>query len=992
MSDLKFWNEFTKEHKYLFGILAAIFGISFVYLIGYWALGIHSLIEWESYFYSDTLQTTLQQINSYPFSLSVEAESILFTEFLGGADFVIQPIIGYLYLSLLVVALMVLFAISTYLSKFWYFTVMGLFIVLIIFLKLDILLLFNLFEGKILVILALIGYLSLSYYFYSFRTDIALHKRIMAFLGFSGILAVLIFFYAEVNHPFMYLVSYSFPVALILTLVVILMVAHEVLAAFMILLTNQKTNSTSNGRHFFLISIIYIVNVVFIFLKEIKVIDFSVIPVSAILLFVISYLLGIWGFKKRESQYEYLIPFKPLGSLFYIASGIIAFSTIGYLAGTSNDPGFEVVENAVIYSQIAFNVAFIFYIASNFLNPLLQGMQVHLIMYKPQTMPFFTFRFAGVIIFLAFVFADNWEISVKQGSSAYFNSLGDLYLYNNEEVPALGYYSKGKVYSGNNHRSNYALAKIAEKNLKADDAIAAYQRTQLFHPSEFSYINLSNIYFNQKYFFEALFQLKQGLVQYPKSGPMLNNIGLLYAQAGTYDSAIHYLNEARQYRVTETISTNNLLAVMSMAEVSSEIEDLELNLDKDYTIKTNNLARLNQIHQITPDPLTLMDTSMTQISHAYIYNYLINKLFDIDTSSFALAREMAAQNSFFSRRVDLALALNYYYKGKVGEAINILKNIRYGEPKWAGMVNDILGKWYLDQGDPLLAASYFSTAKQNYMPDAELYEAMALTKAYSPEAIVLWDTLSHRNNKKTSEIASKMKLILQTEDQKAVLAFEDAEKFQWIMFHKQIPNQELINSIQSDDYKAMALLFFANQFYENENFTEANEFLKRVETLKITQELTKKNLAMAKLKVNFYTAKEGEEIEIDPASLDYDLRSFVSLRAFISAGDSVSIDRLIGKPYQLNPFNEELIIEATAYFESVNQWMKAYETIQQAVIKNPNSIRLQKTYIRHCGKSGSSTFGYVALEDLLGKISEKDYTELYNEFEALLQNWETNGL
>ena len=85
------------------------------------------------------------------------------------------------------------------------------------------------------------------------------------------------------------------------------------------------------------------------------------------------------------------------------------------------------------------------------------------------------------------------------------------------------YYKEASVYEYQNHRSNYAMATLARmKKDKYDEAY--YLRNALLKkPSEFSYVNLSNIYLKNDQYFDGMFELRDALSDFPGSYQILNN-------------------------------------------------------------------------------------------------------------------------------------------------------------------------------------------------------------------------------------------------------------------------------------------------------------------------------------------------------------------------------------------------------------------------------------------------------------------------------------
>src|SRR5690606_5495661 len=107
-------------------------------------------------------------------------------------------------------------------------------------------------------------------------------------------------------------------------------------------------------------------------------------------------------------------------------------------------------------------------IVSNFMVMMAENLNAWKVLYKPTRMPYFTFRFAGLIATLAFVFYSNWKEYVYHGMSGFYNHLGDLYTLLDRKTLAEAYYQQGRAYGFQNNRSNYVLAQleVGKNNLK----------------------------------------------------------------------------------------------------------------------------------------------------------------------------------------------------------------------------------------------------------------------------------------------------------------------------------------------------------------------------------------------------------------------------------------------------------------------------------------------------------------------------------------------
>lgn len=988
MNNFRFWDSFSKEHKRIYLVLAGILVLSLTYMVIYWALGVNTIIGWNSMLFTESVSNLLDTVQAYPFNMDIEVESVAFTEYFSGSAFTIKPIIGYIYLIFFALSWIVLITITSYLSRFWYYFSAAMIIVLVILMKLDLLLIFgSAWNGTTILVLA--GYLGFSYYFRSFKPESPLLNRLLTFTGITGIISILIFYFSKVENPFFYVVSYSLPVSIIFTIFMVLLVSHEVIALFMRFTSGTSKASSSSWKHFYLISIIYLINVLLIYLNEIHAINWKLLPISTVLLFLVSFILGIWEFKHRENQYDYLVPFRPLGALFYLAMGIVSFATIGFLSGNSNDPGLEVIEDFIIYSQLGYGFIFLMYVASNFINPLSKGMAVYKILYRPQTMPYFTYRLAGTITFLALVFMESWDVPVQQATSAYYNSLGDLYFYNKDEIPAQGYYRKGMMYSYNNHRSNYALAQIAINNEEPEVALECYERAVKTRPTPFSFVNLSNMYFNQNRFFDAMFLLRKGLKEYPHEGHILNNMALLHSRSQSYDSAIYYLNLAMESGEGESVALGNLPTVLMLSGIETEIDSLGYESDGNFVFENNKLAYYNYLQKGILEPIDLRDTVLNEVLGMYSYNYLINSLYREDTLGFDVIKSVNVGTMENKRKLELGLALNYYYKGRINEAFRLMKSISSGEPGWAVMINGILGKWYFEQGEMKIAASYFKTAAENYDEYSKLYQAIALSQGGNrQEALTIWEELIASGNLVLQKTAQKVMNILAVEDLDNVKLFDDAEKYQWLIFNDFSGYETLTNGFNDPNYSAMAKLERLEDAYLRDQIEFAEQFMDFPERPELNEVVLKK--------IDFWETKLtaiGDDFDLikklsNESITDRGLSLFIQAKKLLISGDSSTFSSLISN-MEISPFNEELVVLASRFYLKKGKTETSYSIILDAITQNPNSIALKKYYVWYCGQTGNIIFGQSMLADLEADLPSYEYNQLKDEFEKAILEWES---
>src|SRR3989337_371405 len=250
------------------------------------------------------------------------------------------------------------------------------------------------------------------------------------------------------------------------------MVAHEILASF-VYVASQGTSKSL--RHLSLISVIYMTNVIITCMHELEVIDWNFIYLNPYLLLTISAILGIWGFRKREPMYENIFPFAPYGAYFFLALGAICFATIAQLLGNANDPALKIIRDAIIFSHTGYGIIFLVYVFSNFILMLARNLPVYKVLYNPTRMPYFTYRLAGLIAMLGFVFYSNLRTYGFHGAAGFYNTAGDLHTLLNNKAYAESFYEQARTQAFQNHRSNYALATLKASRYNFKDAHDNYE-------------------------------------------------------------------------------------------------------------------------------------------------------------------------------------------------------------------------------------------------------------------------------------------------------------------------------------------------------------------------------------------------------------------------------------------------------------------------------------------------------------------------------------
>ncbi|MGD9327738.1 MAG: hypothetical protein PVH48_02160, partial [Cyclobacteriaceae bacterium] len=541
MRGLYFWEEWTQPYKRIYWLFFALFVLSLLIAIFNYILGLEYVIHWESIGDLDQLKLIAHSVTAGTIRLDIPLDNFVVFQYFEGSNLMINAFNGYIYLVALFIGVNLVMALLPSMPKVWFYAGMGGFIGFIVLLNIDQIMLFGQID-KTGMIIVLTMYLSAGYFFKEIKPKIGLSRRFIVFSVISGLIGILFHQFAGVSDPFLYIANYGIFASIIITILFIVFVAHEVIYGFLHLITNSNTIGSRNSlNHFIFISIFYLAYVWITYMHYTGQIKWDLIYFDPFFLAGLTFVLGIWGFKKRENLFKEIFPFYPVGALFYLGFGIISINTLSYIFISANDPLIETFEDAILYSQIGFGIMFFIYVVANFGPLLLLNKKVSKIAYQSRVLPFFIFRIGGFIVFGFTIYSANF-LPYYQSMAGYYNHIGDIFMIEKKLDLAEEYYKEASVYEYQNHRSNYAMATLSRmKNDKYDEAY--YLRNALLKkPSEFSYVNLSNIYLKNDQYFDGMFELRDALSDYPDSYQILNNLGYFYTKTDLADSSFYYFD------------------------------------------------------------------------------------------------------------------------------------------------------------------------------------------------------------------------------------------------------------------------------------------------------------------------------------------------------------------------------------------------------------------------------------------------------------------
>ena len=980
MQSLQFWNSWAKIYKQIGLVIGAAFVFSLLFFWYSWFISPSPALSWFDVQEQEVTQVPVHSFQQGLLELTIHADNyLIFGRLLGER---LQPNItaGYIFISILAISMVMMLAIVTILPRFWYLIGMGLFILFIVGFRMEIISVFGQ-PNKLFTIFVLIVYCIPSFYFHFFNTSIAFKKRLLLFSGITLSLGVLIVNFATVAYPLLHLSVTGITAGIIISVIFILMVAHEILASF-VFIASQSSRQGKSLNHFLIISSIYMINLALAYAHKIGSIDWNFMYINFYLLISISGILGVWGFRQRHPQYEKIIDANPFGIYFFLSIGAICFATIAYFIGTANDSALITINDAIIYSHLGFGIIFLTYVISNFLGMLAENVAVHKILYKPNSMPYFTFRFGGIIATLAFVFYNTWQVPVQNAFGGYFNAAGDLYQTIGDNRFAEAFYQRSGSYGFLNHHANYALANIeAQKNYNTIKERNFYNRATERRPTEFAYINLSQTYQRNGQWMEARLILNDALEHFPESGPIKNALGVIYSKLNLVDSSLYYLQSASNHSVIKDAADANFIGVAAKNNLSVNADSLFTLIASDNIgIRSNALAFANiQGTKIKMDIDLESDTLLNLFTANLINNYMLNHLGELDSTFINQAIFLGEKpiNKDYSESLLFSAALSLYADGQIGKAFSLLENIAiFSEDQ--DKYNTILAMWALENRAAKDASTFIDYVANQQYSDALPVAAISLTEAgRTNEALVKWDSLKNSLDSSYYQFATQMTKALVTN---TIAALNDEEKLLYCNYRISLYDSTTFNlvlrSIENEELKARAILDRSQKLFEIDETDAAISVFEKVTGLRLIDRNLYNQITLFELEL----LASKKEAQILAQKVSNDNINFYgrnnSLKVYIEAIQNETRKDTIVTPRQYkwlataNPYLEEAVISSANYFKiNSSDNLLPYSILTDALHANPFSVKLLKAYSIEAARLGFTDYATSALERLRPLVS-----------------------
>ena len=1009
MDDLLFWKNWNTQTKFSYFFILIVFLLSVFLLFKAHHEGLSGVMSWEVTSTPDDKEVVIETFSKDLINYEIKTDSFLINQEFKAQPTHVNTTATKIFIGLIVLSSIFGITIISMIKKVvWYGAAMTIFLAWIYFLKLDLLGVFGLHNNTVMFTIMLIYILS-SFLFHAYLTRVGIAIRLVIYTIITGSIGWIILTNATITHPFMSLANYGFWVPAVITAIFMIMIGYDVLSTFLTMITQSRsTKKSGNLINFIVVTIIYVGNLLILYLFKSGEIGWKLIYFNPLYLYLISSIVGIWGHKRRSTMFSKVIDFDPIGAFIFVILAIISNTTIYYAYASGNTSLTAFIEDLITYSHLAFGVMFVVYVLVNFGGMLKANLPVHQVLYDPKKLPYNLVR-VGALFLLIYMGGKDHLKHMDEVQSGYFNYLGDVYIVNNEPLLAKNYFDKSNFYNSGNHKANFALAAIAEESGDFEEVVARLDLIINRDPSEYAIVNRSRIYASKGQDLKNLLFLQDGLQKFPDSGELTHNIGYTFDQLNTIDSAYHYYAKAQELLGINPVTSSNIIALTVVNELH-EVADsiLAIPLFPDHLpYQCNRLALKLASHKnatIEMNWSLLPDSTLDWPSFYYLNNYGMSHLGKLKADN--VERLVKFRNTIdqpFVEELDNLLAFVYAYRGNYKLSKASFEQLAL-ETSGISKANYTYtaGLFMYKFGNNDNAKSFFKTSRKtqgflNHINHASLDLALTELKSQNyEEANRLFYEVIHLDTT-VSELAKDLKLAANTTNLDSVVALtEDGFKLKFLLYNVICSNPsnslKLINSISDPNWKGLmsaSKIIDASEEQDSEG-AEAlwNNITSESVAPEVFQELQYSFLKLLEVQ-NEYITLNGILDTLKPQhinKMNYRYRPYLRAQCFEKFLDSAKAKTQYNLALEKTPFDPNTVIAASNFYgETIDDAEQAYNIIQEAVVASPNNIKILKAFILTCASQEFETFAETALDALYELIPTEEYEQFYGIYSKVLQ-------
>jgi tetratricopeptide (TPR) repeat protein len=527
------------------------------------------------------------------------------------------------------------------------------------------------------------------------------------------------------------------------------------------------------------------------------------------------------------------------------------------------------------------------------------------------------------------------------------------------------------------------------------EARSYFDRASQRRPTEESFLNQSDLYERGRENLEALLILQEANRQFPASGPIKNNMALLYSKLNILDSALYFLQLAEAFANTEVPAEANFIGLVAKSRLPLDADSLyRLIHSENRGIQSNALALANlQERKIGINVDMSNDTILNLFSSTRLNNYILNNLGKVDSVMIdeLIAISHKDINRNFSESLLFACALSLYEEGRVGKAFDILEEVTMGADN-KGKYNNILAMWALEQNVPDVAIEYLRYATRQDFKEAGITSAIAHSEARHINAGILWDSVRNADIDSLSMTSVDRMVQIHSIEISSIAQLDDYGKYLFCRYRvapfDTLQAKQLVNQINNDQLKAEAYLEKSKQLFELDQLEPAISMYQNMSGLTIDkplyEEATVHELRMLAKKGDLRLLAQKINSKID---FEANLNDKIYFSALLNelSGDTVRASRDYNRLASRNPYDEDAIIAASRFFNTHGtKSLRSYNILAEALLENPNSVRLLKAFALEAMRNGFEQYALSAIERLQPLVPPSVMQKFFRENQTVL--------
>ncbi|QHL87227.1 hypothetical protein GU926_07195 [Nibribacter ruber] len=852
----------------------------------------------------------------------------------------------------------------------------------------------------LLIVLGVLG--GVSYLFHSFLPQVSFIKRFLVFALLVIGLGLAIFYASPfpAEQTAMHLVNYSTMGSMVASALFLLLVAYENLHGLLWFNTQAQQPQRRFGLpQFVLISVLYLGNLLLLYLKQNNVLDLDIFLLHPFLILLCSALVGFWGLRQRQLHYSRFLRFETEAAPIYLVLALLTALNLAYALLLANDAFLKSYANLIVLTHLAYGVPFLIYVLVNFAPLIKQKLRVYKVVYEPRRLQYYTVYLMGSVILVILIMQSYYAVQ-HQAMAGYYTYLGDLYRQT-EAKPLLAeqYYAEGADRSRTSQRARLSLLDMYHQGGMRTLELRMLENLLQQNPAPAHYLRYANLLTDQADLFAHLQLLRDGVKAFPENGPLLNNLALLYGTTTFQDSAALYLDEALSHAVDPEVVQANQLAFLLRHGYEAQAKEFANKYEGTYSpLLTNKLAIAYLLKQSTPSELpgVLKDSVLTPQSFAGFYLRHLVPTVKADTAAVTTIDHLLSQEANQPYADDLILlkGLLQQRQGLAREAKATLTRLATSSEAGAGYYKDILGQWMLQAQLYPLALQYFQEAGQARYKDAQLHGAIAaaLNQDFGLAAQIALQPASAFPDQGQQQAATAIVIASQLTAEQATSA-PDSLKVRFLQLQaSQLPVAEVERVAQQITTPALApvaALPLVARYVQEGNLLEAQRQLNTHFPKNFPNNLLKSQAHVLQGHI-WQKAGQWKELEQTLPKL-YFAQQHLGTKLYLQAQvaqrnkQSKQATNLYNQLSEKAPGHEQGQLAAASFFSAQKQGLRAYDILLEAVNYNPLSVTLRKAYIKEALQQGLKDYALQGLEGLQPLVSPTEYLTFKREIDAHLQ-------